>query len=182
MVNTVNTIETSAWTQEENVPAAATPRPPADFKIERELHKLEKRLCRETGKAIIQYNMIEDGDKVMVCMSGGKDSYTLLDILLKLKARAPIHFDLIAVNLDQKQPGFPEHVLPDYLKTTGVPFHIENEDTYSIVKRGKSRRALGAAPQFSDHSVQPVRPPREPAAQANWRDAARLGTALSGAH
>ena len=103
--------------------------------IERETHKLEKRLCRETGKAIIQYNMIEDGDKVMVCMSGGKDSYTLLDILLKLKARAPIHFDLIAVNLDQKQPGFPEHVLPDYLKTTGVPFHIENEDTYSIVKR-----------------------------------------------
>ncbi len=103
--------------------------------IERETHKLEKRLCRETGKAIVQYNMIEDGDKVMVCMSGGKDSYTLLDILLKLKARAPIHFDLIAVNLDQKQPGFPEHVLPDYLKTTGVPFHIENEDTYSIVKR-----------------------------------------------
>ena len=103
--------------------------------IEREIHKLEKRLCRETGKAIVQYNMIEDGDKVMVCMSGGKDSYTLLDILLKLKARAPIHFDLVAVNLDQKQPGFPEHVLPDYLKTTGVPFHIENEDTYSIVKR-----------------------------------------------
>ena len=103
--------------------------------IERETHKLEKRLCRETGKAIVQYNMIEDGDKVMVCMSGGKDSYTLLDILLKLKARAPIHFDLIAVNLDQKQPGFPEHVLPDYLKSTGVPFHIENEDTYSIVKR-----------------------------------------------
>ncbi len=103
--------------------------------IERETHKLEKRLCRETGKAIVQYNMIEEGDKVMVCMSGGKDSYTLLDILLKLKARAPIHFDLVAVNLDQKQPGFPEHVLPDYLKTTGVPFHIENEDTYSIVKR-----------------------------------------------
>ena len=111
----------------------ANPSNPAT--LERETHKLEKRLCRETGKAIVQYNMIEEGDKVMVCMSGGKDSYTLLDILLKLKARAPIHFDLIAVNLDQKQPGFPEHVLPDYLKTTGVPFHIENEDTYSIVKR-----------------------------------------------
>ncbi|MDR3455086.1 MAG: tRNA 2-thiocytidine(32) synthetase TtcA [Rhodoferax sp.] len=105
------------------------------LKIERETHKLEKRLCREVGRAIVQYNMIEDGDKVMVCMSGGKDSYTLLDILLKMKRRAPIHFDLIAVNLDQKQPGFPEHVLPDYLKSTGVPFHIENEDTYSIVKR-----------------------------------------------
>lgn len=134
-MNTVNTIETSAWTGEDSTPTTATARAAADFKIERETYKLEKRLCRETGKAIVQYNMIEDGDKVMVCMSGGKDSYTLLDILLKLKARAPIHFDLVAVNLDQKQPGFPEHVLPDYLKTTGVPFHIENEDTYSIVKR-----------------------------------------------
>ena len=134
-MNPINTAtDTSAWTGEE--PATGTaPRAGAGFKIERETHKLEKRLCRETGKAIVQYNMIEDGDKVMVCMSGGKDSYTLLDILLKLKARAPIHFDLVAVNLDQKQPGFPEHVLPDYLKSTGVPFHIENEDTYSIVKR-----------------------------------------------
>ncbi len=136
----MNTTDTALWTDEENTMATATEteaptRPPADFKVQRETHKLEKRLCRETGKAIVQYNMIEDGDKVMVCMSGGKDSYTLLDILLKLKARAPIHFDLIAVNLDQKQPGFPEHVLPDYLKSTGVPFHIENEDTYSIVKR-----------------------------------------------
>ena len=132
---TTDTRTATAWTGEDTAPATATPRPPADFKIERETHKLEKRLCRETGKAIVQYNMIEEGDKVMVCMSGGKDSYTLLDILLKLKARAPIHFDLVAVNLDQKQPGFPEHVLPDYLKSTGVPFHIENEDTYSIVKR-----------------------------------------------
>ncbi|HSV51684.1 MAG TPA: tRNA 2-thiocytidine(32) synthetase TtcA, partial [Burkholderiaceae bacterium] len=97
-------------------------------------HKLEKRLCREVGRAIVDFNMIEEGDKVMVCMSGGKDSYGMLDILLKMQARAPIHFDLIAVNLDQKQPGFPEHVLPEYLARTGVPFHIENQDTYSIVK------------------------------------------------
>jgi tRNA 2-thiocytidine biosynthesis protein TtcA len=105
------------------------------LKIERETHKLEKRLCREAGRAIVDFNMIEEGDRVMVCMSGGKDSYGMLDILQKLQQRAPIRFELIAVNLDQKQPGFPEHVLPEYLAKTGVPFHIENEDTYSIVKR-----------------------------------------------
>lgn len=103
--------------------------------IERENHKLEKRLCREVGRAIVDYNMIEEGDRVMVCVSGGKDSYGMLDILLKLQQRAPVNFELIAVNLDQKQPGFPEHVLPEYLTQLGVKFHIENQDTYSIVKR-----------------------------------------------
>jgi tRNA 2-thiocytidine biosynthesis protein TtcA len=100
-----------------------------------EANKLSKRLHRQAGQAIIDFNMIEDGDKVMVCVSGGKDSYALLDILMGLRQRAPISFDLIAVNLDQKQPGFPEHVLPEYLAKVGVPFHIENQDTYSIVKR-----------------------------------------------
>lgn len=102
---------------------------------ELENHKLEKRLCREVGRAITDYNMIGEGDRVMVCVSGGKDSYAMLDILLKLQKRAPVNFELIAVNLDQKQPGFPEHVLPEYLTKLGVKFHIENQDTYSIVKR-----------------------------------------------
>ena len=106
-----------------------------ELKIERETHKLEKRLCRQVGQAIMDFNMIEEGDRVMVCVSGGKDSYGLLDILLKLQARAPIRFDLIAVNLDQKQPGFPVHILPEYLKTLGIEFHIETQDTYSIVKK-----------------------------------------------
>lgn len=104
-------------------------------KINYENNKLHKRLCRQVGAAINDYNMIEDGDKVMVCLSGGKDSYALLDILLTLRERAPIHFDIVAVNLDQKQPNFPAHVLPEYLSKLGVPFHIENQDTYSIVKR-----------------------------------------------
>jgi len=104
-------------------------------KIERELHKLEKRLCRQVGQAIIDFNMIEEGDRVMVCVSGGKDSYGLLDILLKLQKRAPINFEVIAVNLDQKQPGFPAHILPDYLAKLGIEFHIETQDTYSIVKK-----------------------------------------------
>ena len=98
-------------------------------------NKLQKRLRRQAGEAVADFNMIEDGDKVMVCLSGGKDSYGMLDILQKLQARAPIAFDLIVVNLDQKQPGFPEHVLPDYLAGRGVDFHVIEQDTYSIVKR-----------------------------------------------
>src|SRR5690554_2375017 len=98
-------------------------------------YKLVKRLLRETGRAINDFSMIEDGDKVMVCLSGGKDSYGLLDILLTLGQRASIQFDIVAVNLDQKQPGFPDHVLPEYLRSLDVPFHIETQDTYSIVTR-----------------------------------------------
>ena len=96
--------------------------------------QLFKKLKGSTGEAIIKYNMIEEGDRVMVCLSGGKDSYAMLDILLALQKKAPIHFDLIAVNLDQKQPGFPEDVLPEYLEKLGVEYHIIEQDTYSIVK------------------------------------------------
>ncbi len=98
-------------------------------------NKLEKRLCRLAGQAIADFNMIEAGDRVMVCLSGGKDSYGLLDVLLKLRARAPIEFDIVAVNLDQKHPGYPAHVLPDYLKSLGIEFVIAEQDTYSVVKR-----------------------------------------------
>ena len=100
-----------------------------------EENKLEKKLSRLVGQAIGDFGMIEDGDKVMVCVSGGKDSYAMLDILLKLRERAPIQFDIVAVNLDQKQPNFPAETLPNYLSSLGVPFHIEEQDTYSIVKR-----------------------------------------------
>jgi tRNA 2-thiocytidine biosynthesis protein TtcA len=100
-----------------------------------EENKLAKKLCRLMGQAIADFQMIADQDRVMVCLSGGKDSYAMLDILMKLRERAPIQFELIAVNLDQKQPGFPEQVLPTYLRKLGISFHIEEQDTYSIVKR-----------------------------------------------
>lgn len=99
------------------------------------LNKLQKRLRRNVGEAIADFNMIEEGDRIMVCLSGGKDSYTMLEILRNLQQSAPINFSLVAVNLDQKQPGFPEHVLPEYLEKLGVEYKIVEENTYGIVKR-----------------------------------------------
>jgi tRNA 2-thiocytidine biosynthesis protein TtcA len=117
-----------------------------DQKQRTEYNKLHKRIRRNVGKAIEDYQMIEEGDKVMVCLSGGKDSYAMLDILLSLQKSAPIHFDIVAVNMDQKQPGFPEHILPTYLDSLGVDYHIIEKDTYSVVKEkvpeGKTTCAL----------------------------------------
>ena len=107
----------------------------SDRKAELEFNKLHKRLRRQVGQAIADYAMIEEGDKVMVCLSGGKDSYTLLDILMQLQAKAPVRFELVAVHLDQKQPGYSPDILPNYLQGIGVPFTILEQDTYSVVKR-----------------------------------------------
>ena len=104
-------------------------------KADYEQNKLAKRLRRQVGEAIADYAMIEAGDKVMVCLSGGKDSHALLNVLMGLKEKSPVRFDLVAVNLDQKQPGFPARVLPEYLEKLGVPFRIVEQDTYSVVKR-----------------------------------------------
>ncbi|MFW6346330.1 MAG: tRNA 2-thiocytidine(32) synthetase TtcA [Halomonas sp.] len=134
-------------------PASATPDSPSqvsaeasDARARREFNKLQKRLRRQVGNAIIDYGMIHDGDRVMVCLSGGKDSYTLLEILRSLQRNAPVEFSLVAVNLDQKQPGFPEQVLPEYLDGIGVEYHILERDTYSVVKEktpeGKTTCAL----------------------------------------
>ncbi len=127
-----------------SLPISIPPRDPRKARFE--AAKLAKRLRRQVGEAIADFKLIEDGDRVMVCLSGGKDSYGLLDILLALKEKAPVRFEIVAVNLDQKQPGFPAQVLPDYLESRGVPFRVVEQDTYSVVQRvipeGKTKCSL----------------------------------------
>lgn len=114
--------------------ASAAANPSIDRKQQLEFNKLHKRLRRNVGNAIVDYNMIEEGDVVMACVSGGKDSFAMLDVLLNLQKTAPIQFEVIAVNMDQKQPGFPEHVLPEYFESINVPYYIVDKDTYSVVR------------------------------------------------
>jgi tRNA 2-thiocytidine biosynthesis protein TtcA len=114
--------------------ASAAANPSIDRKQQLEFNKLHKRLRRNVGNAIVDYNMIEEGDVVMACISGGKDSFAMLDVLLNLQKTAPIQFEVIAVNMDQKQPGFPEHVLPEYFESINVPYYIVDKDTYSVVR------------------------------------------------
>lgn len=120
------------------------------------LNKLQKRLRRNVGEAIADFNMIEEGDRIMVCLSGGKDSYTMLEILRNLQQSAPINFSLVAVNLDQKQPGFPEHVLPEYLETLGVEYKIVEENTYGIVKEKIPEGKTTCSIVFSSSSRYPL--------------------------
>ncbi|MCE8004277.1 tRNA 2-thiocytidine(32) synthetase TtcA [Billgrantia ethanolica] len=140
------TVDDDTRQQRDEVSEASSPLAALDAKQRREFNKLQKRLRRQVGNAIIDYGMIHEGDRVMVCLSGGKDSYTLLEILRNLQRNAPVNFSLVAVNLDQKQPGFPEHVLPEYLEGLGVEYYILERDTYSVVKEktpeGKTTCAL----------------------------------------
>ena len=128
-------MSTPATAQASEIPIAFPALHKRAVSVRTESNKLSKRLRRDVGRAIMDYSMIGEGDKVMVCLSGGKDSYTMLDMLMQLQAKAPVNFELHAVNLDQKQPGFPEQVLPEYLKSRGIPFTILEQDTYSVVKR-----------------------------------------------